>query len=104
VSDHQDTGEIVLNCVDRLNKPLPPFRVLTAKSFVDDERLHQSLRVTFVYVVVGVPLQLLLALGVAILLDKGMRGTAVYRSIFYLPSMLGASVAIARNSSALRAR
>jgi multiple sugar transport system permease protein len=60
-----------------------------------DERLHASLGVTFVYVVVGVPLQLLLALGVAVLLDKGLRGTAVYRSIFYLPSMLGGSVAIA---------
>lgn len=60
-----------------------------------DERLHQSLRVTFVYVVVGVPLQLVLALGVAILLDRGLRGMALYRSIFYLPSMLGGSVAIA---------
>jgi multiple sugar transport system permease protein len=30
-----------------------------------------------------------------LLLDKGMRGLALYRSIFYLPSMLGGSVAIA---------
>ena len=60
-----------------------------------DERLHQSLRVTFIYVVVGVPLQLVLALGVAVLLDRGLRGMTIYRSIFYLPSMLGASVAIA---------
>jgi multiple sugar transport system permease protein len=34
-------------------------------------------------------------LGVAILLDRGMRGLAIYRSIFYLPSLLGSSVAIA---------
>ena len=58
-------------------------------------RLHNSLRVTFTYVFVSVPLQLIMALGVALLLDKGMRGLALYRSIFYLPSMLGGSVAIA---------
>jgi multiple sugar transport system permease protein len=42
-----------------------------------------------------VPLQLGVALGLAILLDKGMRGLPFYRSAFYLPSLLGASVAIA---------
>ena len=60
-----------------------------------DARLHNSIKVTFTYVVVSVPLQLLLALGIAVLLDKGMRGLSLYRSLFYLPSMLGASVAIA---------
>ena len=61
----------------------------------DDARLHNSLKVTFIYVFVGVPLQLILALAIALLLDKGMRALPLYRSIFYLPSMLGASVAIA---------
>lgn len=61
----------------------------------EDARLLNSLQVTFTYVLVGVPLQLALALGVAILLDRGMRGLAIYRSIFYLPSLLGSSVAIA---------
>ncbi len=60
-----------------------------------DARLHNSLRVTFTYVFVSVPLQLILALAIALLLDKGMRGLAFYRSVFYLPSMLGSSVAIA---------
>jgi pectin-derived oligosaccharide transport system permease protein len=62
---------------------------------LDDARLHNSLKVTFIYVLVGVPLQLILALAIALLLDKGMRGLPLYRSVFYLPSMLGASVAIA---------
>jgi multiple sugar transport system permease protein len=62
---------------------------------ISDTRLHNALRVTFTYVVVSVPLQLALALAIAILLDRGMRGLAFYRSVFYLPSMLGASVAIA---------
>jgi pectin-derived oligosaccharide transport system permease protein len=60
-----------------------------------DERLHNSLRVTFTYVFVSTPLQLAVALGIAILLNEGMRGLPFYRSVFYLPSMLGGSVAIA---------
>ncbi len=60
-----------------------------------DERLHNSLRVTVVYVVVSVPLQLGLALLLAVVLDRGVRGMAFYRSVFYLPSLLGSSVAIA---------
>jgi multiple sugar transport system permease protein len=62
---------------------------------IDDARLHKSLQVTFIYVVVSVPLQLAVALAVALLLNRGMRGLPLYRSVFYLPSMLGASVAIA---------
>ncbi|WP_345751129.1 carbohydrate ABC transporter permease [Microbacterium rhizophilus] len=60
-----------------------------------DARFWNSFRVTVTYVIVSVPLQLALALGLAILLDKGMRGLSFYRSIFYLPSLLGGSVAIA---------
>jgi len=61
----------------------------------EDERLHQSLKVTFTYVVTAVPLQLVAALGLAMLLDRGMRGLPFYRSVFYLPSLLGGSVAVA---------
>ncbi|UOE43665.1 carbohydrate ABC transporter permease [Agromyces larvae] len=60
-----------------------------------DARLWNSFRVTLVYVFVSVPLQLALALAVAMLLDRGMRGLSFYRSIFYLPSLMGGSVAIA---------
>jgi multiple sugar transport system permease protein len=60
-----------------------------------DERLHNSLKVTFIYVFVSTPLQLALALAIALLLNEGMRGLPFYRSVFYLPSMLGSSVAIA---------
>ncbi|MEO3868600.1 sugar ABC transporter permease [Nonomuraea sp. B12E4] len=60
-----------------------------------DARLHHALGVTLVYVVVSVPLQLAAALGLALLLDRGLRGLAFYRSAFYLPSLLGSSVAIA---------
>ncbi|MFJ5986494.1 carbohydrate ABC transporter permease [Lentzea sp. NPDC092896] len=62
---------------------------------LSDARLHNALRVTFTYVLVSVPLQLACALGVALLLNRGLRGLAFYRSAFYLPSLLGSSVAIA---------
>ena len=77
---------------------LQPPQWIGVQNYVDmltDSRLHHSLEVTLIYVVVGVPLQLGFALAVAIVLDRGMRGLALYRSIFYLPSMLGGSVAIA---------
>ncbi|MCG7288351.1 MULTISPECIES: carbohydrate ABC transporter permease [Micrococcales] len=64
-------------------------------AMLTDTRLHESLRVTFLYVVTGVPLQLVVALGLAVLLNRGLRGMTFYRSVFYLPSLLGSSVAIA---------
>ncbi|MCZ2849374.1 carbohydrate ABC transporter permease [Modestobacter sp. VKM Ac-2978] len=61
----------------------------------DDPRFYQSLKVTFIYVVVSVPIQLAFALFLAMILDRGLRGLALYRSIYYLPSLIGGSVAIA---------
>lgn len=65
------------------------------RRMLGDDRLASSLQVTFTYVIVSVPLQLAVALALALLLDRGVRGLALYRSILYLPSLLGASVAIA---------
>ncbi|MFL1379083.1 MULTISPECIES: carbohydrate ABC transporter permease [unclassified Nocardiopsis] len=61
----------------------------------EDARLHSALKVTFFYVFVSVPLQLAMALALAMVLDRGVRGLALYRSVYYLPSLLGGSVAIA---------
>ncbi|MEU7744338.1 sugar ABC transporter permease [Nonomuraea sp. NPDC049158] len=66
-----------------------------AKMFTEDTRFLTSLKVTTIYVVVSVPLQLAFALGLALALDRGLRGLSFYRSIYYLPSLLGGSVAIA---------
>ena len=60
-----------------------------------DARVWTSFRVTFTYVIIGVPLQLIVALAIAVLLDRGMKGLSFYRSVLYLPSLLGGSVAIA---------
>lgn len=63
--------------------------------FTDDPRFLQALKVTFIYVVLTVPLQLALALGVALLLNRYIRGLGWYRSAFYLPSLFAGSVAVA---------
>ncbi|KFL27202.1 ABC transporter permease [Devosia sp. 17-2-E-8] len=63
--------------------------------FTADPKFVQSMRVTFFFVVFSVPLKLAFALGVALLLNRGMKGLPLYRAVFYLPSLLGASVAIA---------
>jgi multiple sugar transport system permease protein len=64
------------------------------REMLGDVKLHQSLEVTFIYTLVSVPASLAVALGVAMLLDRGVRGLAIYRSVYYLPSLLGGSVAI----------
>jgi multiple sugar transport system permease protein len=62
---------------------------------LEDTRLHKSMLVTFQYVFVSVPIQLALALGLALLLNRGVRGLSIYRSVYYLPSLLAGSVSIA---------
>lgn len=60
-----------------------------------DSRYLQSLQVTFVYVFLGVPLQLFMAFVLALILNRGHKGLSVYRAIYYVPSLFGSSVAIA---------
>lgn len=65
------------------------------RMFTADARFWQSLKVTFSYMLMEVPLKLAFALLVAVVLDKAIRGGALYRALFYIPSLLGGSVAIA---------
>ncbi len=60
-----------------------------------DEKFWSSVRITLVYVLVGTPIKLAAALGVAMLLNYKARGTGFFRSAFYAPSLIGASVSIA---------
>ena len=60
-----------------------------------DGRYHNALRVTFTYVAWAVPLNLIFALALAMLLNKKIRGLGFYRAVYYVPSLLGGSVAIA---------
>jgi multiple sugar transport system permease protein len=65
------------------------------KMFTADPRYWQSLKVTLIYVVAGVPLRLAFALLIAIMLNTASRAVGLYRSLFYLPSLIGGSVAVA---------
>ncbi|GAA1976328.1 sugar ABC transporter permease [Isoptericola halotolerans] len=61
----------------------------------NDPRYLQSAQVTAGYVLLGTPIKLASALAVAMLLNMKHRGQGAYRSIFYAPSLIGASVSIA---------
>jgi multiple sugar transport system permease protein len=65
------------------------------KMFTEDPRYLQSLKVTIIYVLGGVPLRLAFALLVAMLLNAGSRAVGLYRTMYYLPSLIGGSVAVA---------
>ncbi len=64
------------------------------KMFTQDQKYWNSVRVTFIYVFAGVPLRLMFALFVAMLLNTKSRAVGVYRTIYYLPSIIGGSVAV----------
>ncbi len=64
------------------------------QAMFEDPRLIQSLQVTFIYTFVSVPISLAVALLVALVLNRGLQGLSIYRSVYYLPSLLGGSVAI----------
>jgi len=63
--------------------------------FTKDPKFWESLVTTFVYVFVSVPLRLAFALAVAMLFIYKTKMSAIYRAVFYVPSLVGGSVAIA---------
>ena len=63
--------------------------------FTMDDRFKKALSVTFTFVAISVPAKLCFALAVAMVLDKGIRAIGLYRALFYLPSILGGSIAVA---------
>ncbi|UDF03329.1 carbohydrate ABC transporter permease [Asticcacaulis sp. AND118] len=60
-----------------------------------DSTFRQSLGVTFAYVFITVPLKLAFALLIAVVLNFKLKGIGLFRTAFYLPSILGGSVAVA---------
>lgn len=63
--------------------------------FTEDEKIATSMKVTFGYVFASVPLRLIFALFIAMLLNRNIRGIGLYRTTYYLPSLIGGSVAVA---------
>jgi multiple sugar transport system permease protein len=64
------------------------------REMISDPRLHHSIEVTLTYVLIAVPAILVVSLAVALVLAQGMRFLPFYRASFYLPSLIGASVAV----------
>lgn len=63
--------------------------------FIKDYRFWHSLRVTLTYAVVAIPVGLVLGLLLALLLNTNVPGIALWRTIYYTPSVVsGVAVAI----------
>ena len=54
-----------------------------------------SLKTTLIYVGISVPLKLAFALFIAMLLNMKVKGIGFFKTVYYLPSILGGSVGIA---------
>lgn len=65
------------------------------KMFTKDDTFWKSMQATFIFVVASVPLRLVFALAVAMILSKSTKLTGIYRAAYYLPSIIGGSVAVA---------
>lgn len=65
------------------------------KIFTNDPKFFESLFVTFKLVFIAIPLRLVISLLIALLLVRPRKGVGIYRSIVYIPSLIGGSVAIA---------
>src|SRR5664279_1019499 len=62
--------------------------------FTKDPDFYQSLKVTILFAITSVPLQIIVALTLAILLNEATRAVGFFRTAFYIPSIV-ASVASA---------
>lgn len=58
------------------------------KMFTEDDLFMKSMGNTVYYIVFSVPLTLLLALGIALLLNSEIRFMGMFRTIYYIPSVI----------------
>lgn len=69
----------------------PVFRGLeNYRDMMHDERFWKALKNTLVYAGIALPLGLMVALGVALLLNANIKGLSIYRTIIFLPSLVPA--------------
>ena len=54
---------------------------------LNDPLVVKTLGNTAYYTFIGVPLQLIVAFGLALMLNQDVRGRSIYRTVFYLPSI-----------------
>ena len=65
------------------------------KMLTRDRTFKKALFTTFEFVILAVPLKLIFALFVATKMNKTVKGMSLYRTLIYIPSLLGGSVAVA---------
>ncbi|MFY0617458.1 MAG: sugar ABC transporter permease [Shimia sp.] len=65
------------------------------KLFTRDRTFDKSLKVTLIYVFTTVPFKLAFALFIAVVLNYRLKGINFFRTAYYVPSILGGSIAIA---------
>ncbi|MCA0937447.1 sugar ABC transporter permease [Vibrio alginolyticus] len=61
----------------------------------EDDIFWKSMSVTFLYVFLTIPVKLAFALGIAFILNFKLKGIGFFRTAYYIPSILGSSIAIA---------
>jgi len=66
-----------------------------ADIFTRDPLFWKSLGRTTVYVVIAVPLKLAFALFISVVLSGNIKGINAFRTMYYVPSIMGGSIAIA---------
>ena len=74
---------------------IPEWGMMNYRKIAGDITIITSLFTTLEYSFITVPLRLLTAFGVAVLLNRNIKGMAFFRTVFYIPSVLGSSVAVA---------
>ena len=69
--------------------------------FTMDTEFWNSLKVTLVYTLYTVPGKLVMALAVAVFLNRDIKGINLIRTLYYIPSLFGGSVAVAQFGSSM---
>ena len=65
------------------------------KLFTQDKEFLNSLKVTILFALYTVPGKLIMALAVAMFLNRDLKGINLIRTLYYIPSLFGGSVAVA---------
>jgi multiple sugar transport system permease protein len=97
-------GFTIIPMIVSMYYSLTDYNLIAKESFVgldnylrlfSDKRFLKSVRVTLKYVFFSVPLKLIFALFIASLLTKKSKAVSFYRSLYYVPSLIGGCIAVA---------
>lgn len=64
------------------------------RAMLSDSGFLQAAAVTLKYAAVLVPLKLIVSLSAALLLNMELKGIGIFRTVFYIPSILGANLSV----------